>query len=247
MAGAELVLDSVVAGYAGTTVLEGVSLRVREGERVGIVGRNGAGKTTTLATSLGLTELKGGLISLNGQNVSAAPAWRRARLGLGYVPQTRDIFPSLSVEDNLRAGLNGGPESRLAEAYVLFPRLAERKKNFGNQLSGGEQQMLSIARALMGAPSILLLDEPLEGLSPLVAHEVMGAIRSLAQTRGLGCLLVEQHVSAVLDFSSQVLVLERGHPVFWGDTETLKQRPDVLESSVGLRKVPPLSVLAEKG
>jgi branched-chain amino acid transport system ATP-binding protein len=244
MATVELVLDSIVAGYAGTTVLDGVSLRVREGERVGIIGRNGAGKTTTLATALGLTQRHGGKISLNGQDVSSQLAWKRARMGLGYVPQTRDIFPSLSVEDNLRAGLKGGPPSRLAEAYTLFPRLAERKKNFGNELSGGEQQMLSIARALMGNPSILLLDEPLEGLSPLVAHEVMGAIRTLAQTRGLGCVLVEQQVSLVLDFSSQVLVLERGRPAFWGDTATLRQRADVLESAVALRKAPPSSIEA---
>lgn len=244
MAAVELVLDSVVAGYAGTTVLDGVSLRVREGGRIGIIGRNGAGKTTTLATALGLTQRHGGMVSLNGQDVSAQPAWKRARMGLGYVPQTRDIFPSLSVQDNLSAGLKGGPLSRIADAYALFPRLAERKKNFGNELSGGEQQMLSIARALMGNPSILLLDEPLEGLSPLVAHEVMDAIRSLALTRGLGCVLVEQQVSLVLDFSSQVLVLERGRPAFWGDTDTLRQRTDVLESAVALRKAPPPPAMA---
>jgi len=232
----ELVLEDIVAGYGGTTVLDGVSLTLGQGERVGIIGRNGAGKTTTLATAMGLTQRLGGRVRLNGRDVSAWPAWQRARLGLGYVPQTRDVFASLSVEDNLVAGLKGGPASRLDEAYALFPRLAERRRNFGNELSGGEQQMLSIARALMGKPSILLLDEPLEGLSPIVAQEVMAAVTTLAHTRGLACVLVEQQVELVLDFAQRVLVLERGRPVFWGEVAQLRQRPDVLEAAVALRK-----------
>jgi branched-chain amino acid transport system ATP-binding protein len=232
----ELVLEDIVAGYGGTTVLDGVSLTLGQGERVGIIGRNGAGKTTTLATAMGLTQRLGGRVRLNGRDVSAWPAWQRARLGLGYVPQTRDVFASLSVEDNLVAGLKGGPASRLDEAYALFPRLAERRRNFGNELSGGEQQMLSIARALMGKPSILLLDEPLEGLSPIVAQEVMAAVTTLAHTRGLACVLVEQQVELVLDFAQRVLVLERGRPVFWGEVAQLRQRRDVLEAAVALRK-----------
>ena len=167
------------------------------------------------------------------------PAWQRARLGLGYVPQTRDVFASLSVEDNLVSGLKGGPALRLDEAYALFPRLAERRRNFGNELSGGEQQMLSIARALMGKPSILLLDEPLEGLSPIVAQEVMAAITTLAHARGLACVLVEQQVELVLGFAQRVLVLERGRPVFWGEVAELRQRPGVLEAAVALRKPVP--------
>jgi len=234
-----LVLENIVAGYGGTTVLDGVSLTLGQGERVGIIGRNGAGKTTTLATAMGLTQRLGGHVQLHGQDVSAMPAWQRARLGLGYVPQTRDVFASLSVEDNLVAGLKGGPASRLDEAYALFPRLAERRRNFGNELSGGEQQMLSIARALMGKPSILLLDEPLEGLSPIVAQEVMAAIATLAHARGLACVLVERQVELVLGFAQRVLVLERGRPVFWGEVAELRQRPGVLEAAVALRKPVP--------
>lgn len=236
MAVTELSLQAVVAGYDGTTVLEDINLTVRRGERIGIVGRNGAGKTTTLATMMGLTQLKSGKVLLDGEDVSALPTPERARRGVGYVPQTRDIFKSLSVEDNLKSGLQGGPSSRLQTAWELFPRLKERRNNFGNELSGGEQQMLSIARALMSEPQILLLDEPLEGLSPLVGQEVMNALERLISERGLGCVLVEQQVSLVMDFSETILVLERGRCMFNGAPEVLKSFPDVLESCVGLRK-----------
>jgi branched-chain amino acid transport system ATP-binding protein len=236
MRATELSLHDVVAGYGGTTVLEGISLSVKRGERVGIIGRNGAGKTTTLATALGLTQQLAGQVMVDGCDVSCLATPDRARLGIGYVPQTRDIFASLTVEDNLRSGLQGGPQSRLDQAYALFPRLKERRRNHGNELSGGEQQMLSIARALMSEPSILLMDEPLEGLSPLVAHEVMTAIDTLVSDRGLGCVLVEQHVALVLDFASTVLLLERGRPMFLGDSATLSNRPDLLERCIGLRK-----------
>lgn len=236
MAVTELSLQAVVAGYDGTTVLEDINLTVRRGERIGIVGRNGAGKTTTLATMMGLTQQKGGSVLLDGVDVSNLSTPERARLGVGYVPQTRDIFKSLSVEDNLLSGLQGGPSSRLQTAWELFPRLKERRKNFGNELSGGEQQMLTIARALMGEPQILLLDEPLEGLSPLVGQEVMHALERLISERGLGCVLVEQQVSLVMDFAETILVLERGRCMFNGAPEVLKTYPDVLESCIGLRK-----------
>lgn len=231
----ELSLRNVVAGYAGTTVLENVDLSVKRGERVGIIGRNGAGKTTTLATAMGLTQKISGQVLLNGLDASAMQTADRSRHGLGYVPQTRDIFKSLTVRDNLRSGLQGGPETRLEDAYAIFPRLRERRNNFGNELSGGEQQMLSIARALMGQPDILLLDEPLEGLSPLVAQELMASLSRFSLERGLGCILVEQHVALVLEFASSILLLERGRPVFWGPTEVLKERPELLASAIGLK------------
>ena len=231
----ELSLRNVVAGYSGTTVLENVDLSIKRGERVGIIGRNGAGKTTTLATALGLTQQISGQVLINGVDASSMPTADRSRQGLGYVPQTRDVFKSLTVCDNLRTGLQGGPEGRLEDAYALFPRLRERRNNFGNELSGGEQQMLSIARALMGQPDILLLDEPLEGLAPVVAQELMASLSRFSSERGLGCVLVEQHVALVLDFASSILLLERGRPVFWGPTRELKARPELLTSAIGLK------------
>ncbi|WP_398477908.1 ABC transporter ATP-binding protein [Tardiphaga sp.] len=232
----ELVLDNVSAGYAGATVLEGVSLSVKRGERVGIVGRNGAGKTTTLASVMGFAELRGGTVKADGSDMAGMRPYRRARLGIGYVPQTRDIFPTLSVEENLEAGLNGRSKQHLAEAFELFPRLAERRRNSGRDLSGGEQQMLSMARALMNDVSILLLDEPLEGLAPIIADELMEAIKRLTQDRGLGCVLIEQHVDTVLDFCDHILVLERGRSVFWGSVAQLRAQPDILNSAIGLHR-----------
>lgn len=228
---------NVVAGYDGTTVLEQISFELRRGQRLGLIGRNGAGKTTTLATAIGLTHQLAGQITFDGRNVSLMPTSERARQGLGYVAQTRDIFASLTVEENLCAGLQGAPMSRLDEAYALFPSLAKRRKNQGNQLSGGEQQMLCIARALMSAPDLLLLDEPLEGLSPVIAQEVMATIRRLVSDRGMGCLLVEQHVDLVLDFCDTVLVMERGQIMFNGSPDALRQQPDILEQCIGLRKI----------
>lgn len=236
MAATELRLRNIVCGYAGTTVLDKVNLELKQGERLGILGRNGAGKTTALATVLGFTQVIDGTVEIDGKNVSELPVEERVRSGIGYVPQSRDIFPSLTVEENLIAGIHSGTRSLLNDAYSIFPRLKERRSNLGNQLSGGEQQMLSIARALMGQPSLLLLDEPLEGLSPLVAHEVMQAIKNLVKEKSLGCILVEQHVAAVLDFATRVLVLERGRPAFYGTTESLLAEKHILDSCIGLRK-----------
>lgn len=237
MQATELELRDVVSGWGDTTVLERVSFKLRQGQRIGVLGRNGAGKTTTLATAMGLTSMHGGQVLLDGLDVSSMPTPERSRMGLGYVPQTRDIFATLSVEENLVAGLQGAPTRRLDEAYAMFPRLHERRCNLGNQLSGGEQQMLCIARALMAKPNLLLMDEPLEGLSPLVAAEVMGAIRHLATAKGLGCVLVEQQVGLVLDFADIVLVMERGRPMFLGTPAALTHNPEILEQCIGLKKV----------
>jgi branched-chain amino acid transport system ATP-binding protein len=238
----ELSLANVSAGYGGTTVLENVSISVKRGERVGIIGRNGSGKTTTLAAALGFAELRSGTVMADRISIGGYRPFRRARLGIGYVPQTRDIFPSLTVEENLEAGLNGRPRQCLEEAYTLFPRLFERRRNNGRDLSGGEQQMLSIARALMNDVNLLLLDEPLEGLAPIVADEVMSAIRKLTLEKGLGCVLVEQHVETVLDFCSRVLVLDRGTPVFYGEVSDLRSRPEILDGAIGLRRAEPAQI-----
>jgi branched-chain amino acid transport system ATP-binding protein len=232
----ELLLSNVSAGYDGMRVIDGVSLRVRHAGKLGILGRNGAGKTTTLAAIMGLVELNGGRISLDAKDISAFPAYRRARLGIGYVPQTRDVFGSLSVEQNLRVALQNDADENLDLAYEIFPRLKERRNQLSSLLSGGEQQMLSVARALMSRPKYLLLDEPLEGIAPQLAEDLMGAIGELISRTGVGCILVEQHVDVVLDFSEDVLVLERGKEVFFGSTGELRSKPHLLESAVGLDK-----------
>lgn len=224
----------VSAGYGATTIIEDINLTVAAGARVGIVGRNGAGKTTLLSALTGGARLLAGEVRAGGRVLSTMPPYQRARLGIGVVPQTREIFRSISVRENLLAGLKGRDTAPLQDAFDLFPRLAERIDNLGGNLSGGEQQMLSIARALMGRPSFLLLDEPLEGLSPLVAQEVMAAIRRLVADRGLGCVLVEQHVATVFDFCDHVLVLQRGRSVFYGPTAELRARPEILDAAIGL-------------
>ena len=224
--------QNVSAGYGGTTIIEGIDLTVGHGERVGVLGRNGAGKTTMLSALTGSARILDGTVTVGGRDLRDLPPWQRSRAGVGVVPQTRDVFSTLTVRENLMAG--GGTAADLDCAFELFPRLKERLGNLGSDLSGGEQQMLSIARALMNRPSFLLLDEPLEGLSPLVSQDVMAAIRSLVADRNLGCVLVEQHVGTVLDFCDRVLVLQRGKIVFSGTTDDLRGQPNVLESAIGL-------------
>ena len=239
MADIELALDNVTAGYGDTSVLEGVSLSLKTGERLGLIGRNGAGKTTTLAAIVGLADLLSGAVRLDGADISRWPPFRRARAGIAYVPQTRDIFPSLSVEENLIAAMGGrGDRRRLEDAYRMFPRLRERRDNGGATLSGGEQQMLSVARALATEPKLLLLDEPLEGLAPQVAEELMDAIAHMVRETGIGCILVEQNVDVVMDFADRVLILERGAPAFYGSVEMLRRQPDIFDRTVGLAKLP---------
>jgi branched-chain amino acid transport system ATP-binding protein len=209
----ELSLANVSAGYGGTTVLENVSISVKRGERVGIIGRNGSGKTTTLAAALGFAELRSGAVMADRISIGGYRSFRRARLGIGYVPQTRDIFPSLTVEENLEAGLNGRPRQCLEEAYILFPRLFERRRNNGRDLSGGEQQMLSIARALMNDVNLLLLDEPLEGLAPIIVQELLRSIERLVRDEGLSAIIVEQNPKQILPITHQAIVLDRGQVV----------------------------------
>src|SRR5215510_8849901 len=202
-----LVLEGVSAGYGETTVIERISLDVAPGRTLAVLGRNGVGKTTLLSTIMGHTRLRGGNIRFAGKEITTLPPYRRARLGIGFVPQEREIFPSLTVEENLLVAERPGQWS-LARVYDFFPSLAERRRNHGNQLSGGEQQMLAIGRALMGNPELLLMDEPLEGLAPLLVREVGRVVADL-KARGLSILLVEQNIPLALRVTDHVHVLSR--------------------------------------
>ncbi|MES2530567.1 MAG: ABC transporter ATP-binding protein [Pseudomonadota bacterium] len=229
-----LKLEDVVAGYGPTTVLNDLSFEMNAQERLAMVGRNGVGKTTALRAIMGLVPLRSGRIVFRGEDISAMAPHHRAALGLGYVPQTRDIFPSLTVEENLVAGLKHRPRSALDEAYALFPRLAERRRNGGAQLSGGEQQMLSVARALLGQPSLLLLDEPLEGLAPIIRQELLGAFRDLSQQTGIAVVIVEQQVDEALAYAERAVILDHGTVVHSGGASALLADPDTLERWVGM-------------
>jgi len=234
----QLELTKVSAGYGETVVLEDISFSLKQGERIGLLGRNGAGKTTLLATIMGLTRLISGEIRHDGRDISKIATYLRARAGIGLVPQTRDIFPSLTVTENLRSAEWDKPDPKtISFVYELFPRLKERARNFGNQLSGGEQQMLAIARTLITKPRFLMLDEPLEGLAPQVREEVMAAISRLVVETNVGCILVEQHVDVVLDFSDRVLILERGAVSYSGSAAELKQDAALLDRTIGLQKI----------
>ncbi len=227
-----LAFEAVSAGYGETVVLEGLTLAVAAGERLAVIGRNGAGKTTLMATAMGLTRLHGGRVRLSGRDVTAEPPHRRSALGLGLVPQTRDIFASLSVEENLRAALRG--DATLEEAYALFPHLRARRRNGGATLSGGEQQMLAIARALMTRPRVLLLDEPLEGLAPVICEELMGVFEALATDGRHTIVLVEQHAALALGFADRAVILVGGAVVHDGPAAALRADPALIERHVGL-------------
>jgi branched-chain amino acid transport system ATP-binding protein len=228
-----LELDGVKAGYGETIVLEGISLYLAPGGTLAVLGRNGVGKTTLLATIMGHTALHAGHIRFAGSDVSAVPAYRRARLGIGFVPQEREIFPSLTLEENLMVAARPGPWS-LARVYDLFPALTSRRRNRGNHLSGGEQQMLAIGRALMGNPVLLLMDEPLEGLAPVVVDTLMAGLARLKGEAGLALLLVEQHARLALEFADNAMVLDRGAIVFAGPSRDLLDAPDRLEALMGV-------------
>lgn len=233
----ELRVENLRGGYAGTLVLDGVSFRIGAGGKLGILGRNGVGKTTVFACIMGLAQIHSGRVTFGGTDITGLPTWRRARAGLGYVPQTRDIFKSLSVEENLFSAVRtAADDKRVEAAFALFPRLRERRNNNGTQLSGGEQQMLAVARATISGPALLLLDEPLEGLAPRLRDELMDAIRNMVGLSGIGCILVEQHVDVVLDFADDILILERGKPVYLGAVNELREDPSILDHAIGLRK-----------
>lgn len=228
-----LSFSHVHAGYGATTVLDNVSFTLQPGSSLALLGRNGVGKSTLLATIMGATRLHRGVIQVDGRSLAGVAAHRRAAMGLGWVPQDRGIFPSLSVKENLEVAARPGKWT-LDRVYELFPRLAERERHMGMQLSGGEQQMLAMARALMLNPRLLLLDEPLEGLAPAVAEQMLATIERLCAEEGLSVILVEQHAEQVLRITRQALVLSRGRVVYDGASSILLDDEPLLRSLVGV-------------
>jgi branched-chain amino acid transport system ATP-binding protein len=235
MAESALSLDGIFAGYGETVVLENIRLALTPGETLSVIGRNGVGKSTLLATIMGHTTLHGGSVNLRGKDISRAPTYRRATAGLGYVPQEREIFPSLSVRENLTVAARPGTWT-VEKVYELFPRLSERDENRGNQLSGGEQQMLAIGRALVGNPTVLLMDEPSEGLAPVIVEELARAVKRLTQQGELSLILVEQNSRLALDIAPRAIVMDRGQVVYDGASETLRNDPARLEQLIGVVK-----------
>jgi branched-chain amino acid transport system ATP-binding protein len=237
---AEPAIDArgLVAGYGETVVLEDVSLALAQGESVSLIGRNGVGKSTLLATLMGHTSLHRGTIRSGGRAIEGLAAHRRARAGLGYVPQEREVFPSLTVLENLevaaRAAPNGSRRWDAAAVFELFPQLAERRTHRGNHLSGGEQQMLAIGRALMGNPQVLLMDEPTEGLAPVIVEQLTAALRRLRDAERLAILLVEQNTRVALGLSPRVMVMNRGRIVYDGPGEALAADRTRLDALIGV-------------
>jgi len=225
-------LENVWAGYGDAVVLEDVSLSLAAGESLALLGRNGMGKTTLLATLMGVTRLRRGRIVFQDEDIAQVPSHRRAQAGLGWVPQERDIFRSLTVEENLTVVARPG-EWNVERVYDMFPRLRERRSNLGSQLSGGEQQMLAMGRALMLNPKILLLDEPLEGLAPLIAQELLHIIDRMVAEGRMAVILVEQHARQILPITRQALVLERGRVVYSGSSAELLDDGAALDRWLG--------------
>ncbi len=228
-----LELRHVSAGYGETVVLEDVNLVLEAAESISVIGRNGVGKTTLLATVMGHTTLHQGEVFLGGQSLARVPVFRRARHGLGFVPQEREIFPSLSVLENLEVAARPGPWT-LSRVFELFPGLAARRSNMGHQLSGGEQQMLSIARALLTNPSVLLMDEPTEGLAPVLVETLTAVLERLRGERALSIMLVEQNSRVALAFSARVVVMAKGRIVYDGASAPLSADPERLAQLVGV-------------
>jgi len=226
-----LALRGVSAGYGETVVLEGIDLALPAGESLSVIGRNGVGKSTLLATVMGHTTLHAGEIALDGRRIDAAPVHRRALAGLGFVPQEREIFPSLSVRENLELGARPGHWT-LARVFELFPNLKERLGHAGNHLSGGEQQMLAIARALLTNPRVLLMDEPTEGLAPLIVEALTQVLLRLRAQGGLSIVLVEQNSRVALTFSERTVVMDKGRIVYDGPSARLRDDPDYLASLI---------------
>ena len=234
MAESLLSLQGVRTGYGDALVLHDVSLELPEHGSLAVLGRNGVGKSTLLLTIMGYTQLRGGRITWRGQDISKLAPHKRAVNGIGWVAQEREIFPSLSVEENLTVASRPGAWT-LQSIYRLFPRLSERRSNMGNQLSGGEQQMLAIARALMTNPALMLLDEPFEGLAPVIVEELIVAIKAMLSDRKIAIILVEQHTDVALELTSEVIVLERGAVAHRAPSAELAKDFTTLDRLVGLR------------
>jgi branched-chain amino acid transport system ATP-binding protein len=234
MAETLLGFDDVRAGYGDAVVLDGVSFALPNGDSLAVLGRNGVGKSTLLMTIMGMTAVSRGAVTWRGRDITRLPPHLRARDGIGWVAQEREIFPSLSVEENLTVASRPGRWD-LAAVYGLFPRLEERRASRGNHLSGGEQQMLAIARALMTNPALLLLDEPLEGLAPIIVEELTAAIRRMTADQGTAFILVEQHAEVALALTDDAIVLERGAIVHRARSQDLLKDQATLDRLIGLR------------
>jgi branched-chain amino acid transport system ATP-binding protein len=224
-------MQDIRAGYGDSVVLDGISLEIPEAGSLAVLGRNGVGKSTLLLTIMGFTSLRRGSLIFRGKEIGGLAAHRRAQLGIGWVAQEREIFPSLSVEENLTVAARPGSWD-LEKIYTLFPRLAERRANLGSQLSGGEQHMLAIARALMTNPLLLLLDEPLEGLAPIIVEELAAALNNL---QGIATILVEQHAEAALALTQHAIVIERGRIVHRAPSAEFARDAETLERYLGLK------------
>jgi len=228
-----LTTSGLRAGYGEAIVLKDISFSMAEGQAVALLGRNGMGKTTLVNTIVGVTRHRGGSIILDGQDITRLRPDQRAHAGVGWVPQERNIFKSLTVEENMTAIARPGPWT-LEKVYSVFPRLAERRRNLGNQLSGGEQQMLAVARALIVNPRIMLLDEPLEGLAPIIIEELLAVLRKIIREEKLSVILVEQNAHKILGVTDRAIILERGSIVHDGDSAALRANPALLEQYVGV-------------
>lgn len=226
-------MEGVSAGYGESVVLEEISLQLQAGESLALLGRNGVGKSTLLLTLMGFTSVHCGSVHWAGKNLERVAPHARVRAGLGWVPQERLMFPSLTVEEHLSVAARPG-EWSIERVYGMFPRLRERRRNMGNQLSGGEQQMLAIARTLMTNPRILLLDEPMEGLAPLIVNELREVLRGLVREAGLAVVVVEQHALLALELTQRAVVLDRGQIVHQSDSESLIRHPETLQRLVGI-------------
>lgn len=235
-------VESLSAGYGEAVVLTGIALELAEGQTLALLGRNGTGKTTLINTLAGATRQHAGSITLGGVALHKLPSHERAAAGIGWVPQERNIFKSLTVDENLTAVARPGRAGRAtspwtpARVYEMFPRLAERKSNLGTQLSGGEQQMLAVGRALVLNPTLLLLDEPLEGLAPIIVQELLRAIRRITREEGLSAIIVEQHPQAILAISDTAAVLDRGTVVYAGTAASLQEQPALLDKLLGVAR-----------
>jgi len=223
----------LTSGYGEAVVVQGIDLALDVGQSLALLGRNGTGKTTLINTLVGVTRCQGGSIALAGQDITALPAHRRAAAGIGWVPQERNIFKSLTVDENLSAVARPGPWT-VQRVHAMFPRLAERRHNLGDQLSGGEQQMLAVARALVLNPKLLLLDEPLEGLAPIIVEELLRSIARVVRDEGLSAIIVEQNPRLILGMTQRVVVLDRGRVVHEGASDALLADPARLERWLGV-------------
>jgi branched-chain amino acid transport system ATP-binding protein len=228
-----LTLENLRAGYGEAVVLPNMSLRLPDGQVLALLGRNGTGKTTLINSIVGVTRRFGGAVKLGDRDLTAMRPDQRARAGIGWVPQERNIFRSLTVEENMTAVAQPGPWT-VEKIYQMFPRLKERRSNFGNQLSGGEQQMLAVGRALVLNPKIILLDEPLEGLAPIIVEELLAALNRIIREEGMSAILVEQNPQKILGVTDRAAILERGTIVHEAASAALRSDRAVLETYLGV-------------